>query len=171
MLIQFGPFLLGAFVGFAIFEAWWWRRRHDPIVAIGHVILFVWAMAFIGGAIFPIAVGETPPAAELPSNLQPLESIKRSLRAGDSVAQIGGNLLLFVPFGFAAPIVFRRLQHLVSLTVAAAAISTVVELLQLWVFTHRQGDIDDVILNTAGAVVGFLVWYVSRAFLSVSRDR
>ncbi|XVU28976.1 VanZ family protein [Actinoplanes sp. CA-054009] len=91
-------------------------------------------------------------------NLNPLNDLVAT-RAG--VAQLLLNVVLFVPFGFLARYRFRR-----SLPVAGAAglaTSLLIETTQgtaafgLFACPYRVADTGDLITNTAGAVLGWLV--------------
>lgn len=93
------------------------------------------------------------------SNLRPGDSIRNylaqpGLRA--IVQQIGGNVLLGVPFGILLPVLVPGTRGLVRAALATALVMFVVELLQGAVVTGRAFDIDDVILNTIGAILGYL---------------
>jgi len=77
------------------------------------------------------------------------------------VGQLVGNLLLFMPFGILGPMAFRWLDGWVRVFVGALILSLLVEASQLWV-PNRSADVDDVILNVAGALLGY-------AFLSIMR--
>jgi glycopeptide antibiotics resistance protein len=65
-----------------------------------------------------------------------------------------GNLLLLFPLGFLLPLCFRKLQnvYLVGLIVMAASI--IIEFLQ-FLFGVGIPNIDDILLNTAGGVIGY----------------
>ncbi len=64
------------------------------------------------------------------------------------------NVLLFVPFG--AALALRRLS-LGRTVVAAVALSAAVELGQLLVVPGRTTSVDDLLLNTTGALVGHVL--------------
>ncbi len=67
---------------------------------------------------------------------------------------IFGNILLFVPLGFFLPWCFPRLRRLWKTALCVLIIMAAVELLQL--FTLRgYADVDDLILNSVGAAVGY----------------
>jgi len=70
-----------------------------------------------------------------------------------------GNILLFIPLGILLPIVWRRLSFWKGLQIALA-ISVSIEILQfvsrIW-GSFRSADINDVILNVAGASLGLLL--------------
>ncbi len=77
--------------------------------------------------------------------------------------QLAGNVVMFVPFGILLPMASSRFRALRKLVIAAIAASAGIELLQFGLglagLVTRSVDIDDVILNTLGAAMGFLAWY------------
>ncbi len=66
-----------------------------------------------------------------------------------------GNLVMFVPFGYfvANYIKAKKVSHIFVLTAIA---SLTIELVQLQI--GRAFDIDDVLLNIAGGICGFLIY-------------
>ena len=69
-----------------------------------------------------------------------------------------GNVLLFMPLGFFEVLLhpgYTRKRQLLLAAAAAASTSLVVEFAQL--FNYRVSDVDDIILNTIGAVFGSLL--------------
>ena len=65
-----------------------------------------------------------------------------------------GNMALFLPSGFALPLAYPRLNRLWKAILAGAAMSLCIEILQLPV-SSRVSDVDDLILNTVGFVLGY----------------
>ncbi len=96
-------------------------------------------------------------------NLVPLRSLLEqigSILAGQDVARgivyLVGNLAGFAPLGFCLPALFVRQRKFPTFLVTVLLAIVVLELVQ--VFTMRGSfDIDDVILNTAGACLGFWI--------------
>jgi glycopeptide antibiotics resistance protein len=72
----------------------------------------------------------------------------------EAVIEIAGNVLLFVPLG--AILRLRGMSFRNSL-LAASLLSAVVELAQFGFAVGRFTEIDDVILNTTGTAIGFLI--------------
>ena len=70
---------------------------------------------------------------------------------------IFGNILLFVPTGAILPFVFKRLNTFGKVLLTGVCMSVCIELLQL-PFYQRSTDINDVLLNTAGCVLGYGVY-------------
>lgn len=63
------------------------------------------------------------------------------------------NILLFVPFGFFAPLLCRKLRSAVRTAGAGLCLSLFIETAQM--FSGRLTDIDDLVVNTAGALIGY----------------
>ena len=65
------------------------------------------------------------------------------------------NAIMFAPLGFLLPAYFERYRHWGRTLAAGFLTSLTVELIQL--FTFRATDVDDLIMNALGTVVGFLL--------------
>lgn len=66
------------------------------------------------------------------------------------------NVILFVPLGVLLPLLWNRFNSLARTALFGIGVSLTVELVQL--FTFRTTDIDDLITNTAGAIIGFFIY-------------
>lgn len=102
-------------------------------------------------------------------NLIPFASINDSLNHFYFMVplrSIGGNILLFVPLGFATPFRFR-IHKLWKATLIGFFISIIVEISQLFV-SMRSFDVDDLLLNTLGTVVGYFAFQL---FFKVFRKK
>ncbi|MFC8513583.1 VanZ family protein [Streptomyces sp. NPDC057257] len=75
----------------------------------------------------------------------------------DAVKQIGGNVLLGVPFGILVPVVAPRARGLLRVLLLTAVVMLLVEFAQGALVEGRAFDIDDVILNTTGALIGYVL--------------
>jgi glycopeptide antibiotics resistance protein len=94
------------------------------------------------------------------TNLHPGRSLKAYLdqpALRDAVKQIGGNILLGVPFGVLVPVVAPRTRGVLRVLLLTAIVMLLVEFAQGAMVTGRAFDIDDVILNTTGALIGYLL--------------
>ena len=65
------------------------------------------------------------------------------------------NAIMFAPLGFLLPAYFERYRRWGRTLAAGFLTSLAVELIQL--FTFRATDVDDLIMNTLGTLVGFLL--------------
>ena len=69
-----------------------------------------------------------------------------------------GNILIFVPVGLAWPFCYRKLNTIGKTVLAGGAFSLFIEITQL-PFYSRCSDVDDLILNTTGALVGAVIYF------------
>ncbi|GGQ59791.1 VanZ family protein [Streptomyces ruber] len=119
------------------------------------------AMVAFAAALARVTLQPSPASVSLVhSNLQPGRSLQAYLDAPslrDAVKQLGGNVLLGVPFGVLLPVLAPGTRGVLRVTAATALVMLMVELVQGALVTGRAFDIDDVILNTAGALLGYLV--------------
>jgi glycopeptide antibiotics resistance protein len=84
---------------------------------------------------------------------------------GTVIVQVGGNLLVFAALGALLPVRSPRFAGLVAVAAVAASASITVETLQYALRLGRVSSIDDVLLNTAGAVLAAMVtrgWWAER---------
>lgn len=70
------------------------------------------------------------------------------------------NIVLFLPLGFLLPLIWPENDRLGRVLLFGAALSLVIELSQL--LNIRSTDIDDLLLNTFGALFGLLLFRVYR---------
>lgn len=68
-----------------------------------------------------------------------------------------GNVMAFIPLGFFVPIVFYKVKEIKHIIIIAIIVSSIIEVLQ---FITKLGslDIDDIILNTLGAALGYVLY-------------
>ena len=75
--------------------------------------------------------------------------------SGSNLVGMALNAVMFAPLGFLLPAYFERYRHWGRTLAAGFLTSLTVELIQL--FTFRATDVDDLIMNTLGTLVGFLI--------------
>lgn len=75
----------------------------------------------------------------------------------EAILNFVGNTLMFVPVGIVYPIVYKRLDTHKKVIAAGVGFSLAIEILQL-PFYDRVSDIDDLILNSLGYVLGYLIY-------------
>lgn len=74
------------------------------------------------------------------------------------------NILLFVPFGFLLPLIWSKTDGLIYILLSGLSFSLLIEGNQL--FNNRRSDIDDLLMNTLGALIGYLMY---KLFITVAR--
>lgn len=71
------------------------------------------------------------------------------------VRNMAANLLMFVPMGMALPVLFEeKFNKLWKMMIFMIALVSIIEVIQFITFSG-SADIDDLILNTVSAVVGY----------------
>lgn len=81
--------------------------------------------------------------------------INGSISWKDIIIIVGGNIIMFIPFGFLGWI-FPKLNDLKTLLITFVSAIIIIEALQ---YFSRLGifEVDDVLLNTFGVFLGFLM--------------
>ena len=72
------------------------------------------------------------------------------------IKNIFGNIILFIPYGFLG-ILYPKLNQFKWLFLTFFITINIIEFSQFY-FKRGYADIDDVILNTFGAAIGFLIY-------------
>lgn len=83
--------------------------------------------------------------------------VDESMNLNIPVTNLLGNLLMFFPWGIYLPLFFENLKRWKAYVPVTIGLLLGIELVQF--FTRRGSfDIDDLILNLTGAILGFLMW-------------
>ncbi len=69
------------------------------------------------------------------------------------------NVLAFAPFGFFLPIISPKNRKLLNIILLSIELTLSIELLQL-IFKVGTFDVDDILLNTLGGVLGYGIYYI-----------
>lgn len=98
-------------------------------------------------------------------NLELFKEIKRfwsnreNLGWSSVITNLIGNIVAFAPFGFFLPMLCRKGKNVIGCVLLSALFSLAVETVQL--FTKVGAfDVDDILLNAIGGLVGFLCYYL-----------
>ena len=90
------------------------------------------------------------------SNFIPFKEILRySIGSSMFYKNVLGNMVMFVPFGFFVSY-FLKLEKMYSITLITLLTSVTIEITQLLI--GRVFDVDDLLLNLIGGIVGFLLY-------------
>ena len=130
--------------------------------------IFAGYLAFLSyGLFFAESMGRTAERTVASYNLAPFTEIRRYISYVNTIGlpivllNLLGNVAAFVPFGFLLPAMWPKGEkhHPVAATVVTMIFSVIVEILQ---YVTRSGiaDVDDVIMNTFGGFLGYLLYRV-----------
>lgn len=107
------------------------------------------------------------------ANTHPFSTIRlfssRRVSSEYSYKNIGGNIIGFIPLGILFPLVFPVLRSFFKVTGLVFLISLFFESLQLFAGIGVF-DVDDLILNTAGGIIGYLLYTVTRWLFNNTGD-
>jgi glycopeptide antibiotics resistance protein len=128
-------------------------------LALALLLLYLGMLAFL--TLRPLGVE----GSDLRLNLKPFATILPALRHGPGsfvFSSLVGNVLAFMPLGLLLPLAFRRIPWPLVI-LAGAVLSAAIELTQYALSTnlgygYRRADIDDVIVNVFGTVVGVALY-------------
>jgi glycopeptide antibiotics resistance protein len=120
------------------------------LLRISRLLLVAWLVVFVYLTLVWSPKDHPPP------NLIPFQSMRHDWREGGEPFRINlvGNIAAFLPAGFLLPRARRRATTLVYVALCAFVVSGLIECAQ-FASGRRTADVDDVVLNVAGALLGF----------------
>lgn len=147
------------------------KKKVDIKQVTLYSLFYIYIMLVFGVTLFPIQNYplEYPPE----QNFIPTNTIKMlivHLPTTIAIKQILGNIVMFMPFGYLLPF-FKKNKPFVNCVVFALAFSVFIELLQFVLGAtfvgsqYRSVDIDDVILNFIGAIIGYIIFIITPKFI------
>jgi glycopeptide antibiotics resistance protein len=113
----------------------------------------------VGTLAFTLRAAYPLPGQVVTDNIIPFATIRIYLAHLDSafwVSQAIGNVLLLLPVGLFGPLALPWLGRWWRVLLVAALFSASIELAQLAI-PDRSADVDDVMLNTLGALLGYFL--------------
>lgn len=75
----------------------------------------------------------------------------------EAILNLVGNITMFIPLGIVWPIVYKDLDTPLKVIAAGIGFSLLIEIVQL-PFYDRVSDIDDLILNSTGFIIGYVIY-------------
>ena len=140
-------------------------KKRKIIRIISRILFGIYMIVLVYFLLLSDGFGRMNGQRELQYNLVPFQEIKRfivywkTIGVYYSLINLAGNVVAFMPFGALIRWVVNQKTHWYQAVGYTFAFSLCVELLQL---VARVGvfDVDDLILNTLGAAVGYLFFAV-----------
>ncbi|MBE6759529.1 MAG: VanZ family protein [Ruminococcaceae bacterium] len=88
----------------------------------------------------------------------------------DAILNLVGNIAMFIPLGIVWPSVFRELNTHTRAIAAGVGVSLCIEILQL-PFFDRASDIDDLLLNSFGYILGYGIYVAVKKTVAIVRSK
>lgn len=141
---------------------------------IGWLIFYIYLVCMAYFLFFSERYGRIYRLEEYRYNLIPFTEIKRYFMYRDSfrvelfIVNMFGNVFAFAPFGFLLPLLEPRFRKFLNIAFLSFEVSLMVELVQLITKTGIF-DVDDVILNTFGGILGYLCFLLCKQIVIICR--
>lgn len=138
------------------------KRRVKVFSAILLVLYMAW-LAYV--CFFSEKYGRTDSYSEFRYNLIPFNEIRRFFTYRNIIGfhsfmiNILGNVLVFSPFGFFVPVISLKHRSVLKVVPLTLCLSLIIETIQL-VCRVGSFDVDDLILNTLGGLIGYIVFTI-----------
>ena len=110
----------------------------------------------VNGEIQPL-VFESAKAFPFRINWIPFVNLFDYPETRDILINVIGNTAMFLPLGIVWPSVYKELDTHWKVISAGIGVSLCIEILQL-PFYDRVSDVDDLLLNTSGFIIGYLLY-------------
>lgn len=139
------------------------------IKTVGAVLFVLYIFALVYFLFFSEGYGRGNSAEHVYRyNLVPFREIRRfwvyrqKLGIVATFSNLAGNIIGFIPFGLFLPLLRRNTRNLFFIGAAGLMVSLIVECIQL---VSKVGcfDVDDLILNTLGAIIGYMIFCICNA--------
>lgn len=134
--------------------------------AVMKLLFIIYMCVLVYVVFFAEAMGRTPQDGYV-YNLTPLKEIKRFMKYiwdNDALGRaarlnIFGNIIAFIPFGIYLPYTSESKLGFISTFLYTFSLSLTIELVQL-ITKVGSCDVDDIILNALGGVIGYILWHI-----------
>ena len=113
-------------------------------------------MATVDGKIQPL-IFDAATAWPFRLNLVPFVNLFDYDSKRDMLLNIIGNCTMFIPTGIVVPCLYKRLRSFRKTVLTGFLVSLSIEIIQL-PFAVRASDVDDLILNTLGVIIGYGIY-------------
>lgn len=144
------------------------KKKSTGIRAFAIVLFFLYFVVLFYFLFFSEEMGRTYSERAYHYNLIPFHEIMRFIQYRKVLGMpavllnLAGNVAAFVPFGFFFPVFVVRCRRFWDTLLYSFELSLLVELIQL-ITKVGSFDVDDIILNTLGGAVGYVVYKVVRS--------
>ncbi|MFA9464166.1 MAG: VanZ family protein [Velocimicrobium sp.] len=146
--------MIAIFLIYFIFYYKKWKNKGKDTLVV-NTLMYVYICLVLYVTLMPIIVSLPfiMNHSYIPMNLLPFDDYLNG--RGDTLRQIVLNVIMMMPFGFLLPIVKKK--SLFTCTMQTILFSLTIELLQPLINGFRSSDVTDVITNTIGGIIGYLL--------------
>lgn len=174
-MLDYEFFYIVTFPIFLILQLLLWKKKINKIKVVFISLFFYYIIALLAVTLFPIPIQWLQEMSRYwwqNNNFIPLSSIfeilnHQSLGLFLKAKQILWNIILFIPLWFFVPLIWIKKQKIHDVILIGLWSSIFIEFLQFFIsfllwFHYKSTDIDDIILNTLGFIIGFFLYKITK---------
>lgn len=153
-------FVVLFFIYLKLYRKW---KEKNKYVLISNTLMYLYLICVLFVTLMPITAS-LPFCFNhpyTPMNLSPFDDLFS--QRGDYIRQIVLNVFMTVPFGFLLPLCRKcngKRTDIIYCVLVTAGLSLCIELLQPLINGARSSDITDVITNTSGGFIGYIIYII-----------
>lgn len=139
-----------------------WRAKGQPTFLF-NTLMYVYVTILLFLTLMPIITSLSSISLDryVPMFIVPFDDLLKS--RGPAEMQIFFNVLMLIPFGFLLPLVKK--SSIWSVTFTTFIVSTTIEIIQPLLNTYRISDVTDIITNTLGGFIGYLLYVMCKPYI------
>ncbi|MEI3177441.1 MAG: VanZ family protein [Lachnospiraceae bacterium] len=151
------------------------NKKEEHRLVLAWTLFIVYMVFLMYFLFFAEIMGRTYIDRDYHYNLTPFREIRRfivyrrTLGWFAVLSNLLGNVLAFVPFGMILPMLTPKCRNFFHIVLLGFDFSLFVETIQL-ISKVGSFDVDDLILNTLGAALGYLVYRLIRRYFRRKHD-
>ena len=147
-------------------------KRYKRLIIISRLLFVAYMVFALYFLLFAETFGRGSINRGYSYNLELFREIRRYME-WSSKSQLGmkmmflniwGNIIIFMPFGFFIPTVVKKAKNIVIVTILSFVFSVSVEVTQL-LTKAGSFDVDDLLLNTIGGAIGYILYVAAKKWL------
>lgn len=141
------------------------KSTKNIVIATFMAGFIIYAIELISVVFFPITFYPPMPNYAPNVNIVPMKDIiilMRSQLINIVIKNVVGNIILFIPLGFFVPIIYRNMNRFNYMLLLGLCFSIFIEITQFIIdyltkYPNHTSDVNDVILNIIGLILGFII--------------
>lgn len=151
------------------------NKKEEHRLVLAWTLFIVYMVFLMYFLFFAEIMGRTYIDRDYHYNLTPFREIRRfivyrrTLGWFAVLSNLLGNVLAFVPFGMILPMLTTKCRNFFHIVLLGFDFSLFVETIQL-ISKVGSFDVDDLILNTLGAALGYLAYRLIRRYFRRKHD-
>ncbi len=139
-------------------------EKHKKLRAICFILFIIYIIAIVYFLIFSDMFGREPLETRS-ANLEPFAEIKRFIKyrelmtATSVMLNLVGNVVAFIPFGMLIRWARNKKTNAWIALLYSFSFTLIIEVTQ-YITMLGVFDVDDIIMNTTGGMIGYLIYYI-----------